>query len=117
MFISFRAAENRIVGAIREAGFDVTLAQRRLLARLVPEGTRISDLAEQAQVTKQTATALVDKLEAGGYVERVANPRDGRARVLHLSRMAQERIATVCRGCARSPTRTRVATRARCSSP
>lgn len=97
MFIAYRSAENRIVGAIQEAGFDVTLAQSRLLARLAPEGKRISDLAEQAQVTKQTATALIDKLEAGGYVERVADPRDGRARVVRLTRMAQERIAPIAR--------------------
>ena len=70
MFIAYRAAENRIVRAVQAAGFDITLAQSRLLARLAPDGTRISELAEQAQVTKQTATALVDRLEARGLVSR-----------------------------------------------
>lgn len=97
MFIAYRAAENRIVRTVQAAGFDITLAQSRLLARLAPDGTRISELAEQAQVTKQTATALVDRLEASGYVERVADPRDGRARVVRLTEMAQERLAPIAR--------------------
>jgi DNA-binding MarR family transcriptional regulator len=97
MFIAYRAAENRIVGAVQAAGFDITLAQSRLLARLAPEGTRISELAEQAQVTKQTATALVDRLEASGYVERIPDPRDGRARVVRLTEMAQEHLAPIAR--------------------
>jgi len=63
MFIAYRAAENRIVDALRRAGFtDVTLAQ----------------------VAKQTATALVDRLEAAGYVERVVDPTDGRGRLVRL---------------------------------
>ncbi|HET9873994.1 MAG TPA: helix-turn-helix domain-containing protein [Propionibacteriaceae bacterium] len=30
-------------------------------------------------MSKQTATALVDRLEAAGYVERVVDPSDARA--------------------------------------
>ncbi|MGO1543917.1 MAG: MarR family winged helix-turn-helix transcriptional regulator [Gulosibacter sp.] len=95
MFIAFRSAENRIVDAVKGAGFDVTLAQSRLLARIAPEGTRISELAEQAQITKQTATALVDRLESVGYVERVPDPEDGRARVVRLTDRALAEIAPI----------------------
>jgi hypothetical protein len=35
-------------------------------------GTRLTDLAEQALVTKQTAGFLVNQLERGGYVRRGA---------------------------------------------
>ena len=38
------------------------------------EGSRLTDLAAQAQVTKQTAGELVDQLERRGYVERVPDP-------------------------------------------
>jgi DNA-binding MarR family transcriptional regulator len=86
MFIAYRSAENRIIEAVREAGVhDVTVAQARVAARIGPEGTRISDLAEQAQVAKQTATALVDRLEKAGYVERTIDPTDGRARLVRLA--------------------------------
>ena len=35
------------------------------------DGSRVTDLAEQAGITKQTAGFLVDQLERAGYVERV----------------------------------------------
>ena len=86
MFIASRDVETRILAAMRRAGIDdITLAQARVAARIGPHGTRLSDLAEQAQVTKQTATALVDRLEASGYVERVPDPSDGRARLVRLT--------------------------------
>src|SRR5688500_14523682 len=90
MFIAARAASNRIFEAVHDAGFeDVTLAQGRLMMGIDPDGTRLSVLAARAQVAKQTATALVDKLERAGYVERVPDPLDGRARLVRLTDRAQ----------------------------
>ncbi|WP_377640405.1 MarR family winged helix-turn-helix transcriptional regulator [Oryzobacter terrae] len=86
MFVAHRAIEQRILVALREAGFDdATMAQGRLFARIGEDGTRLTDLAEMAQVTKQTASFLVDQLERGGYVERVADPRDARARLVRIA--------------------------------
>ncbi|MFC4000825.1 MarR family winged helix-turn-helix transcriptional regulator [Prauserella oleivorans] len=82
LYIPYRHLENRVMDAIRAAGFDVTLAQARLLQRLDPDGSRLTELAEAAQVTKQTAGFLVDQLEKAGYVERVPDPTDGRARLV-----------------------------------
>ena len=93
MFISSRAAANRIFEALQEQGFsDVTIAQSRLMMGIDPDGTRLSVLAERAQIAKQTATALVDKLERAGYVERVADPTDGRARLVRMTARAKEAI-------------------------
>src|SRR5690349_23422105 len=81
MFVAHRAAEARVLEAVRSAGFDdLTLAQSRIGQRLDRDGIRITDLAEQAGVTKQTAGALVDALQAGGYVMRQPDPADARAR-------------------------------------
>ena len=89
MAIAAREAENRIFAAVQAAGFsDITLAQSRLATGIDPEGTRLSVLAERAQIAKQTATALVDRLEAAGYVERVPDPTDGRARLVRLTDQA-----------------------------
>ncbi|WP_026927136.1 MarR family winged helix-turn-helix transcriptional regulator [Granulicoccus phenolivorans] len=88
MYIAQRSAENRIVTAIQDAGYDITLAQARVMARINPEGTRLSELAEAAQITKQTATALIDRLETAGWVERVPDPTDGRARLVRLTAQA-----------------------------
>jgi DNA-binding MarR family transcriptional regulator len=86
MFISHRYAESRILADLAEQGFDdVTLAQGRVAARIGPEGTRLTELAEQAQITKQSAGFLVDQLERAGYVERVPDPTDARARLVRLA--------------------------------
>lgn len=98
MFIASRAAADRIFRAVHDAGFDdVTIAQSRLLMGLDPEGTRLGTLAERAQIAKQTATALVDKLERAGYVERVPDPSDGRARLVRLTPRAESALP-VARG-------------------
>jgi DNA-binding MarR family transcriptional regulator len=44
-----------------------------------------TELAEQAQITKQSAGFLVDQLEKAGYVHRTADPRDARARLVRIS--------------------------------
>ena len=90
MFIAARAAGDRIFRAVHEAGFDdVTIAQSRLMMGIDTDGTRLSVLAERAQIAKQTATALVDKLERAGYVERVLDPSDGRARLVRMTPRAE----------------------------
>ena len=90
MFIASRAAADRIFTAVRDAGFDdATMAQSRLMMGIDPEGTRLSVLAERAQIAKQTATALVDRLERAGYVERVPDPSDVRARLVRMTARAQ----------------------------
>ncbi|WP_330250099.1 MarR family transcriptional regulator [Nocardia sp. NBC_00565] len=91
MFIAHRSMEDRIFADLAEAGYnDVTIAQARLAARIGPDGTRLTDLAQQAQVTKQTAGFLVDQLERTGYVERVPDPSDGRARLVKLSERGEK---------------------------
>lgn len=85
MFVAFRHVENRVLDAVLRAGHTVTLAQARIFQRIGPDGTRLTSLAEQAQVTKQTASALVDQLEAAGYVERRPDPSDARARLVCIS--------------------------------
>lgn len=93
LFIPYRAMENRVFAAMAEAGYgDITVAQGRLLQRIAPDGTRLTELAEAAQVTKQTAGFLVDQLERAGYVERVPDPADGRARLVRLTGRALEGI-------------------------
>lgn len=86
MFVAHRAAEARVIEAVRSAGFeDLTLAQSRIAQRLNRDGIRVTDLAEQAGVTKQTAGALVDELAATGYVTRKPDPADARARLVVLT--------------------------------
>jgi DNA-binding MarR family transcriptional regulator len=85
-FIVSRAMEDRVLADLAAEGFDdLTLAQGRVFARIGPKGTRLTDLAEQARVTKQTAGFLVDELERAGYVRRAPDPTDARARLVVIA--------------------------------
>jgi DNA-binding MarR family transcriptional regulator len=93
-FIAYRAMEVEVMKAVAEAGFDdLTVAQGRLAARIGPEGTRLTELAEQAQVTKQTAGFLVDQLERAGYVTRTPDPADARARLVRMAPRGEAVVA------------------------
>jgi DNA-binding MarR family transcriptional regulator len=48
-------------------------------------GTRVSVLAERAQMTKQAMAELVAHLEQRGYVERVPDPVDRRAKLVRAT--------------------------------
>jgi DNA-binding MarR family transcriptional regulator len=48
-------------------------------------GTRASVLAERAQITKQSMAELVVHLERLGYVERVPDPSDRRAKLVRAT--------------------------------
>jgi DNA-binding MarR family transcriptional regulator len=93
-FYPSRAMEARLLATVTAEGFDdLTLAQARLAARIGPHGTRLTDLAEQALVTKQTAGHLVDQLQRAGYVRRVPDPTDARARLVQIAERGQALVA------------------------
>ncbi len=48
-------------------------------------GTRLTELARRAGVTKQAIMVLVDELEGAGLVRRTPDPDDGRAKVVRLT--------------------------------
>jgi DNA-binding MarR family transcriptional regulator len=48
-------------------------------------GSRVTDLAEEVRLTKQGMMALVDDLESRGYVRRVPDPADSRAKLVRLT--------------------------------
>lgn len=78
-----RALEEFLHEGLREAGYgDVRPAHYAVFRYLGPEGSRVTELAEAAGMTKQSMGELVDYLERCGYVERRADPRDGRAKIV-----------------------------------
>jgi DNA-binding MarR family transcriptional regulator len=62
------------------------------------EGSRLTTLAERSGLTKQAIAEVVGELERHGYVERVADSDDGRAKIIRLTdqgRMAQVAAARI----------------------
>jgi DNA-binding MarR family transcriptional regulator len=71
--------EQAIVRVQAAGGTGFRAAHTRLLPHLGPSGTRLTDLADKAGISKQAAGKLVDDLEAQGIVTREPDPADGRA--------------------------------------
>jgi DNA-binding MarR family transcriptional regulator len=61
-----------------------------VLQYLDHDGTRVSVLAERAQVTKQSMAELVAHLERHGYVERAPDPSDRRAKLVRATARGAE---------------------------
>jgi len=59
-------------------------------------GSRLTDLAEHTRLTKQAMMSMVDDLEGRGYVRRVPDPGDARAKLVRLTASGR-RAAAECR--------------------
>lgn len=91
LWLPFHAFIAEIHAALAAAGYpDIHPAHGTVFRLLDAEGTRLTDLAERAQTTKQAIAYSVDALEARGYLERVPDPSDGRARLIRLTRRGEE---------------------------
>ena len=93
LYIPYRAMEARVFKALATAGYnDFTPAQARVFQRIAHGGSHLTDLAEQASITKQSACFLVDQLERAGYVERIPDPSDARARLVRITERGQQTL-------------------------
>jgi DNA-binding MarR family transcriptional regulator len=72
--------------ALRKAGFgDIRPPHANVFPFVPAEGITVSELAQLARVRKQSMAQAVEQLERLGYVERRANPRDRRSRLVFLT--------------------------------
>jgi DNA-binding MarR family transcriptional regulator len=79
-------ARARVYARMAEAGFrDIRPAHSSLLRNLAEDGSRVSELAERAQMTKQSMSYLADSLAAAGYVTLEPDPTDRRAKRVRLT--------------------------------
>jgi DNA-binding MarR family transcriptional regulator len=58
------------------------------------KGSRLTDLAERAGLTKQAVGETVAELERKGYLERVPDPEDGRAKIIKLTQRGVDAALT-----------------------
>jgi DNA-binding MarR family transcriptional regulator len=58
-----------------------------------PDGSRLTDIAERAGLTKQAVGEVVSDLETLGHVERRSCPDDGRAKIIHLTDRGRAQVA------------------------
>ena len=82
----FRVASERLHDRFAERGHpDVRPPHGNVFQFLDDTGTRVSVLAQRAQITKQSMAELVAHLERHGYVERVPDPSDRRAKLVRAT--------------------------------
>jgi DNA-binding MarR family transcriptional regulator len=85
----------RLDAALREAGFtDLRSSHAAPFMVLDAAGTRASQLAERAHMTKQAMGELVRYLVQHGYLESVPDPTDGRARLVRATRRGWRAVET-----------------------
>jgi DNA-binding MarR family transcriptional regulator len=93
LFIPYRAMESAVLDALREHGHPLTISQARVFQRVGPDGSRPGELAEATQLSKQTLGSILDQLEGAGYVTRVPDPSDGRARLVTITERGRELVS------------------------
>lgn len=77
---------DELVERLAAAGYtDIRPAHSRVFENVDPDGTRLTELADRARMTHPSMSELVGGLERLGYVERVRDPGDGRARLVRLT--------------------------------
>lgn len=92
LFIPYRYMESAVLAALKAHGHDIPLNQARVFQRIAPQGSRLAELAEASQVSKQTVGSIVDQLEQAGYVRRITDPHDARARLVTMTAKGHELI-------------------------
>ncbi|MET0902399.1 MAG: MarR family transcriptional regulator [Acidimicrobiales bacterium] len=62
---------------------DLRFAHNQIWGNVGVEGIRLTDLAHKANLSLAACSELVNELQSLGYLERRADPTDGRAKLIH----------------------------------
>jgi DNA-binding MarR family transcriptional regulator len=90
-----RALAQELVAQLEERGYPEVRAGHAALVMNIDRrsGTRLTELARRARMTKQGMMLLIDDLEGRGYVRRVPDAEDGRAKMVRLTARGRDYVA------------------------
>jgi DNA-binding MarR family transcriptional regulator len=81
-----RLFQTELFARLNEAGLaDARLSHTHVTAYIKAEGSRLTELAAQARMTRPAMAEIVDDLERLGIVERRPDPTDRRAKLITLT--------------------------------
>src|SRR3954470_24696402 len=84
--IAQEAINAELFGRLHEAGYpQLRPTHACVFGTIGPQGDRLTSLADRAGMTKQAVGEVASELEGIGYVERVPDPSDGRAKIIQLT--------------------------------
>ena len=87
---SVRLMVDELVARLHSAGYDdITAAHQAVFENIDRDGSRLTTLATRGGMTHQSMSELVDALERAGYLERLPDPADRRARIIRLTTKGQ----------------------------
>jgi len=97
MFLDLVRAETRLytgIDARLRAEHGVSLGQFEILSIIERiDGCRVVDVVDDLAITIGAVSKAVDRLEAGGWCRRRANPDDGRSSLLELTPQGSAALA------------------------
>lgn len=104
-----RALSAELVSSMDERGYPDCKAGHAAVFMHIDRrsGTRLTDLARRAGMTKQGMMLVVDDLEQRGYVRRVPDAEDARAKVVRLTARGRRYVAEARRAMAALEARAR----------
>jgi DNA-binding MarR family transcriptional regulator len=103
MFNAARQFEEAIYADVRAAGFpEIRFVHLTLTRNMDSGGTRLTQLAARAGMTKQAMSELVDQCEAIDIVERRPDPSDRRARIIVFTSRGHKLLRALIAGIARA---------------
>ena|SRR5947208_2191072 len=97
-----RSLGGELLAGLSERGYEEVRAGHAALFMHIDRrtGTRLTELARRAHMSKQGMMLLVDELEEAGYVRRVPDPEDGRAKLVRLTARGRNYVAEARRAMA-----------------
>lgn len=98
----YRKLAHRLYAEMAASGFpEIRQSHSVVFRHLAPAGSRLTDLAEIAGLTKQSMAYLIGHLEKHGYVKIVTDPADGRAKLVQLTKRGNSFIETLLKASSR----------------
>jgi DNA-binding MarR family transcriptional regulator len=90
-----RLFQTELYARLVDAGIEgARVPHTHVTAHIKAEGSRLTDLAAQARMTRPAMAELVDDLQRLGIVERLPDPTDRRAKLITLTAQGWEAMRT-----------------------
>jgi len=90
------AVQEHMLARLHAEGFDdFDASYLTVFGYPSPQGERPSELAARRRVSKQALNHLLGQLEQRGYLERDADPEDGRSKRINLTTRGLEAISVI----------------------